>query len=282
MKINKIEAGFFAVDGGAAFGVVPKRVWQKRYPCDENNFCKMAMRCLLVETDNRLILIDTGTGTKQLEYLKYYKFSDIVDFETALNALGYTCADITDVVQTHLHFDHCGGGTYYADKEKTDIRPTFPNAVFWVGKRQWENFLQPNVREADSYFAENMLPIATWNKLKLVEHDIKLCDEVELRLFDGHTAGQIAAYINYRGRTVIFVGDVIPYAANLPIAWVSAYDCYPVTSMDDKTRLLDEAAEQAQILVFQHDAYTECATVTKINGRVRIKKTLTVADLATI
>jgi glyoxylase-like metal-dependent hydrolase (beta-lactamase superfamily II) len=282
MRINKIEAGYFSVDGGAAFGVVPKRVWQKRYPCDKDNFCKMAMRCLLIETDNRLILVDTGTGTKQLEYLKYYNFGEIIDFETELNKLGYTCADVTDVVQTHLHFDHCGGGTYYADKGKTDIRPTFPNADFWVGKRQWQNFLNPNVREDDSYFPENMRAIEAWGKLKLIGNDTKLCDEVELRLFDGHTTGQIAVYINYYGKTILFVGDIIPFAANIPIAWLSAYDCYPVTSMEDKTRLLNEAAKKSQILVFQHDAYTECAIVANVNGRVKATQTLSLEEAVRI
>jgi len=280
MKINKIEAGTFYCDGGAAFGVVPKRVWQKRYPCNEDNFCRMAMRCLLIEVGDKLVLIDTGTGTKQLEYLKYYNFSEIVDFEQALNALGYSCEQVTDVVQTHLHFDHCGGGTYYSDKEKKEIRLAFPNAAFWVGKRQWENFLNPNAREGDSFFPENMQLIADKGRLRLVEENTNLCPEIELRLFDGHTVGQIAPYIRYNGSTLVYVGDVIPLLANIPIAWISAYDCYPVTSMDDKIKILTEAAENAQTLVFEHDAYNECCTVQNINGKIRVKETFLLSHIA--
>ena len=137
------------------FGVVPKRVWQKRYPCDENNSCLLAMRCLLIDTGSRKILIDNGTGDKQLDYLKYYGFKGVIDFDTELAKIGYTAADITDVVFTHLHFDHCGGATRY-NADKTEVELVFPNAVHWVGQKQWENFLNPNVREGDSYFPENM------------------------------------------------------------------------------------------------------------------------------
>jgi len=238
----------------------------------------MAMRSLLIETEENLILCDTGAGNKQLDYLKYYKFTAIVDFEQALNALGYTCADVTDVVQTHLHFDHCGGGTYFADKAKTDIRPTFPNAVFWVGQRQWENFLQPNVREQDSYFPENMLPIEHWGKLRLIDRDTSVCQGVDLRLFDGHSAGQIVVYAHFGNKTLVFAGDVIPLAANIPLAWVSAFDCYPVTSMKDKERLLTEAAEQGQIIVFEHDARVECCTVAEVNQRVKLAQEMTLAQ----
>ena len=153
MKLDKIEAGSFLADGGAMFGVVPKRVWQKRYPCNEENFCTLVMRCLVIKTDEKLIVIDTGTGDKQLEYLKYYHFRDIVNFDTALNKLGYSAAEVTDVILTHLHFDHCGTCTKF-NNDKSEVVPVFPNANYWVGKAQWENFLNPNVREGDSYFQE--------------------------------------------------------------------------------------------------------------------------------
>ncbi|MCL1867770.1 MAG: MBL fold metallo-hydrolase [Paludibacter sp.] len=279
MKIHKIEAGTFYCDGGAVFGVVPKRVWQKRYPCNDDNFCKMAMRCLLIDTGKRLVLIDTGAGTKHLEQLKYYNISDLVDFETELAALGYCCADITDVVQTHLHFDHCGGGTYFTDKEKTEIRPTFPNATFWVGKKQWDNYLHPNVREADSYFYENMLPLMELQRIRLIDSDYTLCPEINLRLFDGHSRGQIVPYIKFGNVSLVFCGDVIPLAANIPVAWVSAFDCCPLTSMNDKIRLLEEAAKQQQILVFEHDAYVECCKVGEVNGRIKALEMLKIEEL---
>ena len=269
MKLHKIEAGTFQVDGGAAFGVVPKRVWQKRYPCNDDNFIRLAMRCLLIETDNKLILIDTGTGDKQLEYLKYYDFVGVICFETELNKLGFTCSDVTDVVYTHLHFDHCGGSTRY-NSDKTAIELTFPNATHWVGEEQWKNFLNPNIREGDSYFQENVQPIYEAGKLKMVSKNQWLCSNVELRLFNGHTVGQLVSYIHSDEKTYVYVGDVIPIAACLPVAWISAYDTYPITAMEEKKNLLDEAVEKKQILFFEHDAYTECCTVKEIYGKYRV------------
>ena len=269
MKLYKIETGTFHVDGGAAFGVVPKRVWQKRYPCNNDNFVRLAMRCLLIETGDKLILIDSGTGDKQLEYLKYYDFVGVISFETELNKLGFCCSDITDVVYTHLHFDHCGGSTRY-NSDKTNIELTFPNATHWVGEAQWKNFLNPNIREGDSYFPENIQPIHDAGKLKLVTENQWLCPDVELRLFNGHTVGQLVSYIHSDEKTYVYVGDVIPIAACLPVAWISAYDTYPITAMEEKKALLDEAAEKKQILFFEHDAYTECCTVKEVYGKYRV------------
>ena len=269
MKLYKIETGTFQVDGGAAFGVVPKRVWQKRYPCNNENFVRLAMRCLLIETGDKLILIDSGTGDKQLEYLKYYDFVGVISFETELNKLGFSCSDITDVVYTHLHFDHCGGSTRY-NSDKTNIELTFPNATHWVGEAQWKNFLNPNIRECDSYFPENIQPIHDAGKLKLVTENQWLCPDVELRLFNGHTVGQLVSYIHSDEKTYVYVGDVIPIAACLPVAWISAYDTYPITAMEEKKALLDEAAEKKQILFFEHDAYTECCTVKEVYGKYRV------------
>lgn len=269
MKLHKIEAGTFQLDGGATFGVVPKKVWQKRYPCDEENLCRFTMRSLLIDTGEKLILIDTGTGTKQLDYLKYYDFSGLINFETELNKLGYRCSDVTDVVLTHLHFDHCGGCTFY-NHDRTKVELTFPNATHWVGESQWNNFLNPNLRESDSYFPENMLAVEEAGKLRLITENQFICNEVELRLFNGHSVGQIVSYIHSVGKTYIYVGDVIPLAASLPVSWVSAYDTYPVTSMEDKKQILDEAVAKHQILVFEHDAYTECCTIKEIYGKYRI------------
>jgi len=274
MKLYKIEAGDFHVDGGAAFGVVPKRVWKKRYPCDEENFCKLNMRCLLVDTGNKLILIDTGTGDKQLNYLKYYGFKSIINFDTELARLGYSCLDVTDVVFTHLHFDHCGGTTRYnADKSKVEL--VFPNATHWVGATQWANFLNPNVREGDSYFPENMLPVQEAGKLQLVSANQFICPEVEIRLFNGHTVGQLVSYINAGSQTFVYVGDVIPLAANVPLAWISAYDTNPLMGMEEKKILLDEAAANNQILFFEHDAYTECCTIVAEYKKHKVSKTMT-------
>lgn len=271
MKLYKIEAGTFHVDGGAAFGVVPKKVWQKRYPCDDDNYCQLTMRCLLIDTGDRRILIDTGTGDKQLEYLKYYDFKGVINFDNELGKLGYTCSDITDIIFTHLHFDHCGGATKYnADRSKVEL--VFPNATHWVGETQWSNFLNPNVREGDSYFTENIIPVQQAGKLKFVSENQFICPEVEVRLYNGHTVGQLVGYIHLDNKTFVYVGDVIPLAANVPLAWISSYDVFPIPAMAEKKVLLDEAASKNQILYFEHDAYTECCTVVAQYNKHKVEK----------
>lgn len=278
MKLIKIEAGTFHVDGGAAFGVVPKKVWQKRYPCDKDNFCTLHMRCLLVDTGDRRILIDAGTGDKQLKYLAYYGFKGVIDFESELGKSGYQCSDITDVIFTHLHFDHCGGATRFgADGESVEL--VFPNATHWVSQTQWDNFMHPNVRESDSYFAENMIPISTAGKLKLVTENQLVCPELEIRIFNGHTVGQLVSYIHLGTKTLVYVGDVIPLAANVPLSWISSYDVFPLTAMEEKKVLLDEAADKEQILFFEHDAYTECCTVTANYKKHKIEKTFGLEEI---
>jgi len=278
MKLIKIEAGTFHVDGGAAFGVVPKKVWQKRYPCDKENFCTLHMRCLLVDTGDRRILIDAGTGDKQLKYLAYYGFKGVIDFESEISKSGYQCSDITDVIFTHLHFDHCGGATRFgADGESVEL--VFPNATHWVSQTQWDNFMHPNVRESDSYFAENMMPISTAGKLKLVTKNQMVCPELEIRIFNGHTVGQLVSYINLGTKTLVYVGDVIPLAANVPLSWISSYDVFPLTAMEEKKVLLDEAADKEQILFFEHDAYTECCTVTANYKKHKIEETFGLEEI---
>lgn len=272
MKLFKIEAGTFHVDGGAAFGVVPKKVWQKRYPCDDENYCKVHMRCLLIDTGSKVILIDTGTGDKQLDYLKYYGFEGVINFETELDKLGYKTSDITDVIFTHLHFDHCGGATKY-NADKTSVELVFPNATHWVGESQWKNFQNPNVREGDSYFPENMNPIFEAGKLKTVSHNQFICPELEVRIYNGHTVGQLVSYINLGDKTLLYVGDVIPLAANVPLSWISSYDIFPLSAMEDKKLLLDEAVAKEQILFFEHDAYTECCTVAANYNKHKVDRT---------
>lgn len=278
MQLTKIEAGTFYVDGGAAFGVVPKIVWQKRYPCNDENFCKVNMRCLLINTGNRLILIDTGTGDKQLDYLKYYGFEGVINFDEELAKAGYKASEVTDVIFTHLHFDHCGGATRF-NADKTAAELVFPNATHWVGEAQWNNFLNPNVREGDSYFKENMMPVFEAGKLKLVSENQFVCPEVEVRVYNGHTFGQLVSYINLGDKTLIYCGDVIPLSANVPLAWISSYDIFPLSAMEDKKKLLDEAAEKGQFLFFEHDAYTECCTVVANYSKHKVLKTYTLEEV---
>ena len=269
VNLSYFNAADFYCDGGASFGVVPKKVWMKRYPCDADNMLRMSMRCFVLKTAERLIIVDTGVGDKQLDYLKYFNIEHVADFEEELNRMGYTCSDVTDVVLTHLHFDHCGGCTYYDASGEIKLR--FPNAVHWVGKAQWDNFLSPNVREGNSYFKENMLPVESAGRLRLVEQDEWLCDEVQLRLFEGHTVGFLMPYLpSYEGGAFL-VGDVFPMAASLPPAWVSAYDIHPLSSMREKEALLREAAEKACWFMFQHDAYCVKGRVVCLNGHYKLQ-----------
>lgn len=278
MKISKIEAGYFYIDGGAAFGVVPKIVWNKRYPANADNYCRVATRCLLVDTGEHKVLFDTGAGDKQPDYLKLYRFETMPNLKSAINQAGYDCAEITDVVFTHLHFDHAGGATVYnSDKSKVEL--LFPNATHWVGKAQWENFLAPNVREGDSYFAENVQPIMDAGKLNLVSENLFIAPEIELRLYHGHTVGQLAGYIHSGDKTLLLAGDVIPLAGNVPLAWLSSFDIQPIIAMEEKKILLDEVADGNYYLVFVHDSYNECATVVHNYYKHKVDKTFKLSEI---
>ncbi|MDO4755405.1 MAG: MBL fold metallo-hydrolase [Parabacteroides sp.] len=275
MDIQFIETGFFYADGGAMFGAIPKTAWSRRYQSNEQNGCILAMRCAVVRCDNgRTLLIDNGAGDKQLQQLSYYRFFDLVDLKEELLKRGISPEEITDVVLTHLHFDHCG----YTTQKQTDstgkvtYTVAFPNAKHWVSREQWENFLHPNALEKESYYMENMQAVAANGLLHLIEQDTVLCPEVELRLYGGHTPGQIAPYIQTDEGTYVFAGDVIPLAASVSPVWISAYDTYPVTSYQEKLRLLEEAAREQQTLIFCHDAYTPIGQVKKVKDFYTLKQ----------
>jgi glyoxylase-like metal-dependent hydrolase (beta-lactamase superfamily II) len=268
MDIHLIDSGFFNADGGAMFGAIPKVSWNRRYPCNERNECVLAMRSALITTDDgHVILIDTGAGTKHLKQLSYYKFFDLHDISEELNKYGVTPEQITDVVFTHLHFDHCGYTTIEEQGTDGNVHYSlmFPNAKHWVSHSQWQSFTQPNAFECSSYFLEDMQAVADKHQLCLINKDTWLCSQVQLRLFNGHTLGQIAAYIKKETDTYVYCGDVIPMEASISPAWISAYDIEPVVSYNEKVRMLDEAATQNQILIFSHDAYHSMSRVRKIN-----------------
>ncbi|MDR1331862.1 MAG: MBL fold metallo-hydrolase [Tannerella sp.] len=270
--VRLIDTGFFYADGGSMFGATPRQAWSRRYPCDEQNRCLLAMRAGLVATRcGRIILIDTGVGNKQLEKLKNtsYHFCDLTDLCDALKAYGIAPEQVTDVILTHLHFDHCGYATRYENGRAT---PVFPGATCHVSRAQWENSLNPHPLEADSYFPENIDAVAQAGKLHLIDADCDLCADVRLRLYGGHTCGQIAPYVRTDSRTVVFAGDVIPVSAQVSPLWISAYDTQPLTSYDEKLRMLDEAAAENQIIVHYHDASTPCSTVRKINHFFKVSR----------
>lgn len=256
MQIQLIDTGYFYADGGAMFGAIPKTAWNRRYPANDQNGCILAMRSALIRTDcGRIILIDSGAGSKHLKQLSYYQFFDLADLGSELQKRGVQPDQITDVVLTHLHFDHCGYITQLS----------FPNAIHWVSRVQWENFLHPSPLEKASYFIEDMQAVANKHALRLIDHDTELCPSVDLRLFGGHTPGQIAPYLTTPERTYIFAGDVIPLAASVSPEWISAYDTYPITSYNEKVRMLEEASRKGHALIYCHDAYTQCSTVKKVN-----------------
>lgn len=266
MDITIIDTGFFYADGGAMFGAIPKTAWSRRYPSDEANGCILAMRTLLVRTDDgRVILVDNGSGFKHLQSLSYYRFFQLIDLRKALREMDIQPEEVTDMVFTHLHFDHCGYTTQ-AVEGSTHLRLSFPNARHWVSRKQWTNFLQPNALEKDSYFLENMQAAEEAHLLRLIDSDTSLCDGVKLRLFDGHTPGQIVPYFSTPEQTYVFAGDVIPLVASVSPEWISAYDTYPVISFQEKIRLLTEAVREHQAIIYCHDAYTPCTTVKRVSS----------------
>ncbi len=274
MDIEIIDTGYFYADGGAMFGAIPKTAWSRRYPSNETNGCVLAMRSLLVSNvPEKVILIDNGAGTKHLRQLSYYNFFNLVDLGEELHKRGISPGQVTDVVLTHLHFDHCGYSTL-KNEETGEIYPAFPNATYWVSRKQWDNFLHPNALEKDSYFIENMKAIADNGQLRLIDTDTELCPDIDLRLFDGHTQGQIVPYIHTPEQTFVFAGDVIPLAASVSPEWISAYDTFPVTSYQEKVRMLEKAAREGQVLIYCHDAYTRCSTVKKVNDFFKKDKTI--------
>jgi glyoxylase-like metal-dependent hydrolase (beta-lactamase superfamily II) len=261
MKLFSIHTGNFKVDGGAMFGTVPKVLWNKQYPCDENNYCNLSMRSLLVDTGERVFLIDNGMGNKRSEtFYSSYFLNREGDLIRSLNKEGYYSEDIADIVLTHLHFDHCGGGVHY-NKDRTTLQLTFPNANYWVSRAQWDNYLNPNAFEADAYFPEDLKPVFEAGKLKLINEATELAPGFSVRIFNGHTPGQLVPVISYKGKTLVYAGDLIPLTASIRLLWISAYDANPVVTAMEKEHFLYEAMKNDYILFLEHDAYNECCKV---------------------
>jgi len=270
MKLVPLSAGHFHCDGGALFGVIPKVLWSKVYPADENNFTKLALRCLLVDQGERKILIETGIGNHFSE--KHLKNNGVVglnQLEKSMAEKGYSTEDITDVLLTHLHWDHATGAVKNADR-KFQFR--FPNATHWCSKAQWEHSGISNSRERAAYHTEVLNFLFDSGKLNLVEEEGEVFRNIAVRFFDGHTPGQMLPFIAYDGETIVYTADLVPTVANVPLLWVAAYDLNPVKVLEEKEEFLEEAARNNYILFFEHDFYNECATIEKGEKGFQVKE----------
>ncbi len=274
MNLYSIETGKFKLDGGAMFGVIPKVLWQKMYPADENNQCTWTMRCLLVDNGSQKILIDSGIGDKQDE--KFHKnfglFGDVTLLES-LKKVGFEPKDITDIVHTHLHFDHCGGTIKY--NENGNLVPTFPNANIWIGKEHWNEAMNPNMRERASFLKENLLPIKESGKLIFIEEECELFPNFFVKFFHGHTIGQVIPFINYEGRWLVYGGDLFPSYAHVYEPYIMGYDMNARQTLADKERFFEEAHKLNYTLFFEHDVYNECGSIIKTDKGTKIKETFT-------
>jgi len=261
MKFTALETGNFKIDAGPMFGVIPKSMWSKVYESDENNMCIMANRCLLVETDNKLILVDAGIGNKVNDKLvKHFCLKKEENIVAAIYKAGYKPEDITDVIFTHLHWDHCGGAIDYTDETCTETSLVFPQAVHHIGSKQYDWALNPNKREAAAY-PPNYIASFKNAKLNLIENNCKLIPNVEVFLSDGHTPGQLIPVFKSNNYNLAFMGDLVPTSAHVPLLWVSAYDVYPLSTINEKERFLEIAYQNNYILMFEHDPVVECAKI---------------------
>ncbi len=272
MKLGVVDTGNLKLDGGAMFGVVPKVMWSKLYPCDENNLCNWSMRCLLIENDERKILIDCGIGDKQTEkFFSNYYLNGEESLETSLATHGLTTDDITDVILTHLHFDHAGGAVKW-NTNRTGYEVTFKNATFHTSRRQWEWATSPNNREKASFLKENILPILELGTLNLLEEEGELLPGISWRQFDGHTDGQVIPVIHYNNKTVVYMADLLPSVAHIPLPYVMSYDTRPLITLQEKEAFMAEAAANDYILFFEHDIRHECCTVEQTEKGVRLRQ----------
>lgn len=278
MKLYPIHTGMFKLDGGAMFGVVPKSIWQKTNPADEKNMCDWAMRSLLIEDGDRLILIDTGIGNKQSDkFFGYYYLHGDYSLDASLAQHGFHRDDITDVFLTHLHFDHCGGAIQW-NSDRSGYEPAFKNAKFWSNDRHWQWAIEPNQREKASFLKENILPIQESGQLQFVHSDdafFQPSSELGFGLWfvDGHTDAQMLPHITYKGKKIVFMADLLPSVGHIPLAYVMGYDTRPLLTLEEKSAFLNKAADEEFYLFLEHDAVNELCTVQRTEKGVRLKDT---------
>ena len=280
MKLYTIDTGFFKLDGGAMFGVVPKSIWQKTNPADEFNLCSWAMRCLLIQDGDRLILIDNGIGYKQDErFLKHYYLHGDDTLEKSLTNLKFSKDDITDVFLTHLHFDHCGGSI--ERQADGNLVPAFKNATYWSNKEHWQWAVEPNDREKASFLKENILPIQESGKLKFIDtlDGVSFTDNIQIRFAFGHTDSMMLPQISYKGKTILYMADMLPSVGHIPMPYVMSYDMFPLKTLKEKKKFLEEAVQNDYILFFEHDPVNECCTLQETEKGIRVKDTFKLSEI---
>ncbi len=279
MHLYSINTGQFKLDGGAMFGVVPKTIWNKTNPADANNMIDLAMRCLLVEDGNRLILIDNGIGNKQDDkFFGHYYLNGEDTLQKSLHKLGFDLKDVTDMLLSHLHFDHCGGSISW-NSDRTKFETTFPNATYWVHADHWDEANHPNAREKASFLKENILPIQESGQLKLFSTGDKIHDKIDFITGNGHTRSMVHPKIQWQDKTVVFMADMIPTINHLPIPYVMGYDVRPLDAMQEKSDFLQEAVAHNYILFFEHDAVNEACTVAVTEKGIRKGEVLLLSEL---
>lgn len=277
MKIHVLNTGFFKLDGGAMFGVVPKTIWEKTNPADEFNMCTWAMRSLLIEDGNQLILVDTGIGNKQSDkFFSHYFLHGDDSLIGNLQKLGFSKKDVTDVFLTHLHFDHCGGAIEWNDS-KSAYRPAFEQANYWSTENHWEWATKPNPREKASFLAENILPIQESGQIKFLDRNARYTKncfkDIDVLFVDGHTESMMIPHIKYKGKTIVFMADLLPSVGHIPLPYVMGYDTRPLITISEKEAFLNRAADEEFILFLEHDSVNECCTVQHTEKGVRVKET---------
>ena len=289
MKLYSINHSFFKLDGGAMYGVVPKSLWNKLNPADKNNLCNWALRSLLIQDENKLILIDTGMGFKQDEkFFGHYGMSGTIELDTELAQLGFSRNDITDVFHTHLHFDHCGGSI---ERVNNQLVPYFPTATYWSNPIHWDWAVNPNDREKASFLKDNILPIQASGQLKMIDapaneftnegllEKVEFTNNISIRFVNGHTKSMMLPQINYNGKTIVYMADLLPSASHIPLPYIMGYDMFPLTTLKEKKTFLQEAAEKGYILFFEHDPSIDCCTVHQTEKGIRMNQAIRLSDL---
>jgi glyoxylase-like metal-dependent hydrolase (beta-lactamase superfamily II) len=287
MKLYSIDTELFKLDGGAMYGVVPKVLWNKINPADENNLCPWAMRCLLIEDGDRLILVDVGIGDKQdAKFMGHYYLHGDDTLERSLAKHGFHRDDITDVILTHLHFDHCGGAII---RQGDQLVPAFKNAVYWSNEKHWQWAVYPNEREKASFLGENILPIEKSGQLKFIATpatipadalaSIPFSDNISIRYVQGHTESMMLPQIKYKDKTLVYMADLLPSAGHIPLPYVMAYDMFPLTTLLEKKLFLNEAVDDDYVLMFEHDVHIECCNLVRTEKGIRMGESFRLMDL---